>query len=284
MAVTDATFPTSPRVPPDVTDPVAVAAFIARWSEAALSERANYVSFLKELCTLLDLPQPDPAVADDTQNAYVFERAVPLHDQHSGHTTTGFIDLYKRGCFILEAKQYDTAPTAATPAYAAADAAQKKSGIRRDTAAWDRKMIEARAQAERYLHNLPDHEPAPVFLLVVDVGHSIELFADFSQKGRAPLHFPDPRSYRLRLADLARPEVRQLLRTIWLDPASLDPAKRAAAVTREVAAHLAELARLFEKSTRPPPSPPSSRAASSACLPRTSACSRPPASPACSIR
>jgi hypothetical protein len=251
MAAPDATHRPSPHVAPDATDPAAVATFIGRWSGAALSERANYVSFLKELCSLLDLPHPDPAVADNIKNAYVFERAVPLHDDHSGQTTTGFIDLYKRGCFILEAKQYDSAPAADSPAFAAAEAAQKKSGVRRDTAAWDRKMLEARAQAERYLRHLPADEPAPVFLLVVDVGHSIELFADFSQKGRAPLHFPDPRSYRLRLADLARPEVRQLLRTIWLDPASLDPAKRSAAVTREVATHLAELARLFEKKHPP---------------------------------
>ena len=39
-------------------------------------------------------------MADDTQNAYVFEKPVPLP-----HGTTGRIDLYKRGCFVLEAKQ-----------------------------------------------------------------------------------------------------------------------------------------------------------------------------------
>jgi len=257
MAAPDAQHPGSPSVPPDATDSAAVAAFIARWSSAALSERANYVSFLKELCTLLALSHPDPAVADNAKNAYVFERAIPVADPRTGESTTKFIDLYKRGCFILEAKQYAAAPDPSAepiPAYAAAIAdqdRQKKSGVRRDTAAWDRKMLEAHGQAEFYLTHLPATEPVPPFLLVIDVGHSFELYADFTQKGRAPLHFPDPRTYRLRLADLARPEARQLLRTIWLDPASLDPAKRAAAVTREVASHLAELARLFEKKHPP---------------------------------
>jgi len=51
--------------------------FIARWqgSEGG-QERANYALFLTELCTVLDLPQPDPAGADHENNDYVFERAV----------------------------------------------------------------------------------------------------------------------------------------------------------------------------------------------------------------
>lgn len=90
---------TPPSPPADLISPEAVAAFVKRWSEAALSERANYVSFLKELCALLELPQPDPATADHSRNAYVFERAVPFHDEKTGQTSTGFIDLHKRGCF-----------------------------------------------------------------------------------------------------------------------------------------------------------------------------------------
>ena len=38
-----------------------VEAFIARWESAGGSERANYQFFLTELCTLLELPTPDPA-------------------------------------------------------------------------------------------------------------------------------------------------------------------------------------------------------------------------------
>ncbi len=84
--------------------PDPVATFIARWSDTERAERANKDLFLTELCDLLDLPHPDPAGPDSSENAYVFERAVPLH-QPDGRTTTGKIDLYRRACFVLEAKQ-----------------------------------------------------------------------------------------------------------------------------------------------------------------------------------
>ena len=41
----------------------AVEKFIARWQKASGSERANYQLFVHELCTLLELPTPDPARA-----------------------------------------------------------------------------------------------------------------------------------------------------------------------------------------------------------------------------
>jgi len=50
------------------------------------------------------VPGPEPAVEDESQNAYVFERKVPSR-RIGGKTTANFIDLYKRGCFVLEAKQ-----------------------------------------------------------------------------------------------------------------------------------------------------------------------------------
>ena len=60
--------------------------------------------FLTELCDLLGVPGPEPTRPDDRDNAYVFERAVPM-DDGDGNITIGRIDLYKRGCFVLEAKQ-----------------------------------------------------------------------------------------------------------------------------------------------------------------------------------
>ena len=89
----------------------APAAFIARWSAAQAAERANYALFLSELCDLLGVPRPDPATDDSAHNAYVFERAVTFHHRGSAKTTTGRIDLYKRACFVLEAKQYASAKT-----------------------------------------------------------------------------------------------------------------------------------------------------------------------------
>ena len=78
--------------------------FFRRWEASGAAERANYSMFLNELCDLLDVPRPDPAGPDDERNAYVFERAVPFPNP-DGSTTVKRIDLYKRDCFVLEAKQ-----------------------------------------------------------------------------------------------------------------------------------------------------------------------------------
>lgn len=107
-------------------------------------------------------------------------------------------------------------------------------------------MLAARAQAERYAKALPTAEGWPPFLIVVDVGHSIELYADFSLTGKAYLPFPDPRTFRILLDQLAQPVIQERLRAIWLDPLSLDPARETARVTREVAGKLATLARNLE--------------------------------------
>src|SRR6185312_8510634 len=81
-----------------------VSDFIRKWSASGSGERSNFQSFLNELCDLLAVPRPDPATSDDRDNAYVFERAVQF-DDGDGRATTQFIDLYKRGCFVMEAKQ-----------------------------------------------------------------------------------------------------------------------------------------------------------------------------------
>ncbi len=224
--------------------------FIARWKGKQGAERANYVLFLTEFCDALDLPQPDPASTDTKDNAYVFERAVKFLDAGKPHSN-GRIDLYKKGCFVLEAKQYRE--TADQSEFALSDEpAARKAGAVRGTAQWDDAMLKARGQAERYARALPRDEEPPPFLIVCDVGHVFELYADFSQKGKAYLAFPDPTSHRIKLEDLAQEEIRERLRAVWTNPASLDPAKRSAEVTREVAAHLAELAKSFEKSGHEP--------------------------------
>ena len=93
---------------PDAT-PAQITAFIERWQNSGAAERANYTSFLCELCSMLALPHPDPSSPDNSQNAYVFERAIPRKSL-DGITTTGFIDLYRRGAFVLESKQGTNAP------------------------------------------------------------------------------------------------------------------------------------------------------------------------------
>lgn len=97
--------------------PDPVATFISRWAQAEAAERANYVLFLSELCDILGVPRPDPAGPATAGNAYVFERQVTFHHP-GGKTTIGRIDLYRRGSFVLEAKQYATPKAEAAAALA----------------------------------------------------------------------------------------------------------------------------------------------------------------------
>jgi len=85
-----------------------VDAFIERWQSSGGSEHGNATLFLSELCDLLGIARPDPAGPDTRTNAYVFERRVDYPQQSD--RAHGYIDLYKRGCFVLEAKQGSDAP------------------------------------------------------------------------------------------------------------------------------------------------------------------------------
>ncbi|MDZ4731917.1 MAG: type IIL restriction-modification enzyme MmeI [Xanthomonadales bacterium] len=202
-----------------------IADFIGRWCDADGGERANYQLFLTELCQLLALPQPDPAGANTEQNAYVFERRVDIHNP-DGSSNRGFIDLYKRGCFVLEAKQ---------------------TGKQLDSQVWDKAMLRAQNQADQYVRALPADEGRPPFIVVTDVGRSLELYAEFSQSGGSYVPFPDPGHYRIRLEDLTDENIQRRLYLLWHDPQKLDPSKLAAQVTRKISAKLAELARSLEQ-------------------------------------
>ena len=197
-------------------------AFITRWSGVHASELATAQSFVIELCELLGVAKPHPTPAQD----YMFERPVTFA-HGDGSTSAGRIDCYRRGCFVLEAKKLKAAAT---------------------TRGFDDGLLRARSQAEGYARALPALEGRPPFLIVVDVGNVIELYAEFSQSGATYTPYPDPRSHRIALADLARPELRQRLVQIWQDPASLNPARISAQVTREVAALLARLSQSLESS------------------------------------
>ena len=228
-----------------VRSDTAVKAFVARWQQSAASERANYGLFLIELCEVLVLPRPEPATGEPERDGYVFERAVSFHNS-DGTTSTGFIDLYRHDCFVLETKQGCEAKQEAT--------LLEKAGLRtprrrrghgiRGTETWDAAMLRARGQAEQYAKALPEWPP---FLIVADVGHSIETYADFTGTGKHYAQFPDTNSFRIFLPDLVSEAVRERLRAMWLDPLSLDPTRHAARVTREIAARLALLGRSLEK-------------------------------------
>jgi hypothetical protein len=103
-----------------------VDAFITRWNGTAESaEQANYQMFLAELCAVLGVSAPDPAAGG--HGDYRFERQVTLHHR-DGSTSMGRIDLYKRGCFVLEAKQgANAAPQSALPGFSEV---QRRANIR----------------------------------------------------------------------------------------------------------------------------------------------------------
>jgi hypothetical protein len=222
--------------------------FIDRWKRSGAAERANYQLFLSELCDLLGVPGPEPTTPDDSENAYVFERSVTFH--HSdGSTSTGRIDLYKRGCFVLEAKQgveKREQEAALSEAAKAKTKSAKKGAALRGSGAWDEAMLKALGQAEQYARALPASEGRPPLLIVVDVGHSIELYSEFTCTGGAYVPYPDPRSYRILLDRLDDPEVRKNLALAWTDPKALDPSRRSARVTREIAQSLGRLAQSLE--------------------------------------
>ena len=213
-------MPESPAsAPKDVTP------FIQRWSQAGGTERQNCQIFLTELCELLDLPRPEPASRQTEDNAYVFERKVIFHHA-DGTDSRGFIDLYKRGCFVLEAKQ---------------------TGQTLGSQVWGGAMLRAHGQAQQYARALPATEGRPPFLVITDVGRSIELYSEFTRSGATYVPFPDPRSHRIRLEDLTQPDAQAKLRAVWTDPLSLDPSLKSARVTKAIANDLAKLAEGLEK-------------------------------------
>jgi hypothetical protein len=206
----------------------AVSTFIERWRTVQLtdaSELATSQSFVLELCDVLGVPRPTHS-AD-----YMFERPLKEHFADGGQAARR-IDCYRQGHFVWESKKLR----------------QFKSGTDRFNTA----MLSAHAQAQAYARALPAAEGRVPFICVVDVGNVIELYSDFTRSGATYTPFPDPRSHRITLADLAKPELRERLRLVWTDPDALDPSRISAVATREVAAKLAGLAKSMEASGHRP--------------------------------
>jgi hypothetical protein len=219
---------TTPSTPGNPTNAHAAAqAFIARWRGVAASELATAQSFFIELCELLGVPRPHATPEQD----YMFER--PITFVHGdGSTSPGRVDCYKRGHFVWESKKLKLGKTV--------------------TQAFDEALLKARQQAENYARALPASEGRPPFVVVVDVGHVIEVYAEFSRSGATYTPFPDPRSHRIRLEQLTDPAIRARLHALWTDPLSLDPSRISARVTRQVAAELADLAKSLEAAGHAP--------------------------------
>ncbi len=222
-------------------EPDAIDAFITRWTHAEQAERTNAPPFLIELCDQLGVEPPPPPRGGT--GPYRFERSV-THRSTDARETTRRIDLYRRDCFILEAKQ--GANTIPQQELFALHAETARRQMVRNSPGWAQHMLRAKGQAEGYVRDLPGDEASPPFLIVCDIGFCFDVYADFSGTGRHYAQFPDREGFRIYLTDLTQPEIRERLTAIWIDPLSLDPARRRTEVTREIAEYLAYLARALE--------------------------------------
>jgi hypothetical protein len=233
-------------------------AFIARWEKSGGHERGSGQQFLMVFCELLGLERPAPPVAENECNAYTFERRVD-RKKPDGTSAPNWIDLYKSAHFVLETKQgvnprRDKADPdqPLLPDIGSSPASHSQGHGKRGSGAWDKALDRAHAQGERYIRLLPAEEGRPPFLIVCDVGHCFDIYAEFSGTGGQYEPFPTPRKRRVLLKDLHDAEIRDRFRKIWTDPHSLDLGKYAAKVTREVAKALADLAKSLEKDGHDP--------------------------------
>jgi hypothetical protein len=235
--------------------------FIAKWQPSGGNERANTQLFISDLCALLEIEAPRPTLSATARNDYVFERHV-VKTEIDGTTSNGWIDCYKRDSFILEAKQGSEADQKAIEAgqgdslrdlFGQTAADRFKRGMaKRGTGQWTGAMQRAAGQAEGYAKALPADHAWPPFLLVTDVGYCIDVYADFQRNGKGYAPFPDRRRFRITLEDLRDEKVRDRLAALWDRPLTLDPSTEAARVTREIAGHLATLARRLESRAQNP--------------------------------
>ena len=222
--------------------------FITKWRASGASERSNYALFFDQMAAVLGVPGPDPATDTPEADGYVIDRVVT-----TDAGATNYIDLYKRRCFVAEAKQGSDDPEMTEAEALGLDAPKRRRGTaRRGTRGWETAMQKAKGQARRYARALPAADGWPPFLMVVDVGYCFDLYADFSGQGKAYAPFPDQQSFRVLLEDVEDEPVRDRLRLVWTDPLALDPQRRSVAATRALAVKLARLASSLEAAGNAP--------------------------------
>jgi hypothetical protein len=182
-----------------------------RWGTARPAERANAQLYIVELCDALGVEPPRPA-----GSGYEFELPVKLIAR-DGTESRGFVDCYKAGHFVLEAKDYE-------------------EGRSNDVL-----LRKAYGQARQYA----SHDPlgiAPPYILVLDVGKMILVWDRWSGTFGGY-----PAARRIDLMRLhERPEDIALLVDIWTNPNARDPRMSSQLVTKEIAQRLAELAASLE--------------------------------------
>ena len=181
-----------------------------RWEDAGAAERANAQLYLTELAEALEVERPGPR-----GSGYEFELPIQTVSR-DGSESTRFADLYKEGCFVLEAEDQDSGQS-------------DEVLLRR-----------AYGQVRSYVTHVPG--PSTPYLLVLDVGSTLTVWDRWSGT-----YGGFKAGKRIELAELhGRSDDIALLRDVWEDPQTRDPRREANAVTREVAEHLAELASALE--------------------------------------
>ncbi|CAA6676713.1 MULTISPECIES: hypothetical protein [unclassified Lentimonas] len=63
--------------------------FITQWADTGASERANFQPFCGDIC----IERPQGSKPNQTENVYVFEKSVPLHQPDGTATTSSIRDL-----------------------------------------------------------------------------------------------------------------------------------------------------------------------------------------------
>ncbi|MDQ2668191.1 MAG: class I SAM-dependent DNA methyltransferase [Gemmatimonadota bacterium] len=183
----------------------------ARWSGVKAAERANAQSYIIELCAALGVEPPRPA-----GSGYEFELPIKLISR-DGTETQGFIDCYKSGRFVLEAKDYE-------------------EGRSNDVL-----LRKAYGQARMYTAHDPSGV-APPYLLVLDVAKTMLVWDRWAGTFGG---YPAARRIDLTRLHESADDV-ALLVDIWENPSARDPRMASQQVTREIAGHLAELAASLE--------------------------------------
>ncbi len=215
--------------------------FIKNWSPSGGNERVNAIPFLRDLCEVIGVDKPNPAVQSSKNDDYRFERSVK--SQFYGENKQNFIDMYRKGCFIIETKQ---------GIHADSEKPDHSGHGVRGSFQHVQTMKNAYTQADQYARAIALEDGWVPFIIVCDIGYRFDVYADFSGKGFHYMQFPDPENYRIHLEDLIDSKVRERLKLIWTDPHSLNPEIQQTKVTKDIANQLAALGRSLKEQGHPP--------------------------------
>ncbi len=196
-----------------------------------------------------------------------FEKQVPNYTPE-GKFTKNYMDLYKAGCFILEAKRTPDAlrarhaaesgggggggkgrrPTVHAPGLPGMVEEPRIEGYRAQ-ATYDARLELAFGQGIRYAMALGLQSPPPPFLIVCDIGHSFHIWNRYDPKAGGGYGGFGARRI-IGLDELVKPDIQQFFRDIWTNPQALDTNRRIASVTRGIATELGRLAQELRSTTR----------------------------------